>query len=88
MYCHNVRVVGGEHGVEALEQVGLPAEHRGTLGERAGRGHHRLLEVPGQMAAVIGAAPLRPMAIGQATVDAEGGVQSADRLAGLRWVDP
>ncbi len=80
--------VGGEDRLQTFQQVGLPAEHRGAFGEGAGRGHHRLLEVPGQVAAVVGAAALRAVAVGQAPMNAEGGVHRSDGLTRLGRVDP
>ena len=69
------------------QQVGLAAEDAGTLGERAGGRHDRLAEVPRQHAAVIGAAALRTVAVGQAGVDPQRRVHGADGHARLGRVD-
>ncbi len=93
-----LRQAGGMHGdhfglidredvVDGLEQVGLPAENRGAFGEGAGGRHHRLLEVPGQGAAMVGVAPLGAVAVRQAAVDPQGGVHGPDGLAGLGRID-
>ena len=87
MNRNDVRLINGEDVVDGLEQVGLPAEHGGAFGEGTGRRHHRLFVVPGQGAAVIGVAALGAVAVGQATVDAQGGVHGPDGLAGLGRVN-
>ena len=50
-------------------------------------GHDRLLVVPGQGGAVVGAATLGPVAVGETSLDAKGRVHGADGLAGLGRVD-
>ncbi len=87
MHRNDVRLINRENIVDGLEQVGLPAEHRGAFGEGRRRRHRRLLEVPGQGAAVVGVAPLGAVAVGQATVDAQGRVHGPDGLAGLGRVN-
>ena len=83
----DVGVVDGEDVRDRLQQVRLPAEDRRALGERTRRGHDRLLVVPRQRAAVIGAAALRAVAVGEAIMDPQGRVHRPDRLAGLGGVD-
>ena len=83
----HVGIVDGKDVGDGLQQVGLAAEHRRALGEGTGRGHDRLLVVPGQRAAVVRAAALRAVAVRQAIVDPQGRVHGADRLAGLRRID-
>ena len=87
MYCYDLGIIDSENGIDRLQQVGLPAEDRGTLGERTGGGGDRFLVVPGQRAAVVGAAALRAVAVRQAAVDAQRRVHGADRLACLGRVD-
>jgi len=43
--------------------------------------------VPGQLAAVVGAAALASVTVRQAAMHAQGGVHRPDRLAGLGRVD-
>jgi hypothetical protein len=83
MNRNDLRLIDGKDVVDGLEQVGLPPEHGGAFGEGTRPRHHRLFEVPGQGAAVISVAPLGAVAVGQATVDAQGGVHRPDGLAGL-----
>ncbi len=82
-----LRIVQREDVRQRLEHVRLAAEHRGTLGERAGGRADGFLVVAGQGAAVIGAAALGAVAVRQAAVDAERRVHGADGLAGLGRVD-
>ena len=84
---NDVRLINRENIVDGLEQVGLPPEHGGAFGEGRRRRHRRLLEVPGQGAAVVGVAPLGAVAVGQAIMDAQGGVHGPDGLAGLGRVN-
>ena len=70
-----------------LQQIGLAAEDGRAFGERTGAGHHRFLVMPGQGAAVIGAAALRTVAVRQAVMDAESRIHGADRLTGLGRID-
>jgi len=70
-----------------LREVGETAEDGGAFGGRAGGGHDRLLEVPGELAAMVRTAALRAVTVGHAAVDAERGVHGADRLAGFGGVD-
>jgi len=69
MNCNNIRVIGGENIVNGLDQVGLSAENRGAFGKGTGGGHDGLPVVAGQGAPVIGAAPLRSVAVGQAIMN-------------------
>ena len=87
MNRNDVRLINRENIVNGLEQIGLPAEHGGAFGEGRRRRHRRLLIVPGQGAAMVGVAPLGAVAVGQATVDAQGGVHGPDGLAGLGRVN-
>jgi len=80
-------VVDGEDVLDGLQQVGLAAEHARALGEGAGGCGDRLLVVPGQRAAVIGAAALAAVTVGQAAVDAQRRVHGADGLTGLGRID-
>ncbi len=84
---HDVGVVDLEDVLDRRLQVRRPAEDRGAFGERARGGHDRVPEVAGQVHAVVGAAALRAVAVGQAAVDAQRGVHGPERLAGLGRVD-
>ena len=83
----HVGLVDREDVLDRLEQVRLAAEDRGPLGEGAGGGHDRLLVVPRERAAMVGAAALRAVAVRQAAMDPQGRVHRADRLAGLGGID-
>ena len=87
MHGDHLRVVDGENVVDRLQQVGLTAEHRSAFGERTGGRGNRLLVMPGQSAAVVGAAALGPMAVGETALDAQRCVHGADGLAGLGRID-
>ena len=71
----------------AWSRLAWPPKTDGAFGEGAGGGHDRLLVVPRQRAAMVGAAALRAMAVRQAAVNAERGIHGADGLAGLGRVD-
>jgi hypothetical protein len=83
----DIRVIQREHVGDGLQQVRLAAENRRAFGERAGAGHHRFLVVPGERAAMIGAASLRPVAMGQAVMHPQGGIHGPDWLAGFGRID-
>ncbi len=87
MNRNDVRLINRENIVNGLEQIGLPSEHGGAFGEGRRRRDRRLLEVPAQGAAVVGVAPLGAVAVGQAIMDAQGGVHRPDGLAGLGRVN-
>ena len=85
---HDFRIVDREDVGQCLRHVGQAAEHGSAFGEGTGRGHHGLLEVTRQMAAMIRAAALRAVAVRHAAVDAQRGIHGADGLAGLGGIDP
>ena len=79
----HIGVVDGKDIVDRLDQVGLTAEHRRTFGEGTGGCQYRIFIMAGQGTAMVGTAPLRAVAVGQAAMNAEGGVHRTDGLAGL-----
>ena len=80
-------VIDGEDGFDGRQQIGLPAEDRAAFGEGTGGRENRFLIVAGQGAAMIRAAALRPVAVRQTAVNAQGGIHSADGLTGLGRVN-
>jgi hypothetical protein len=83
VHGHQVGVVHTEYGLQRLPQVGRSTKHGGPFGKGTGGGHNRFLEVPGQVAAVIGTAALTAVTVRKASVDAQGGIHGADRLTCL-----
>jgi len=83
----DVRSIHGKNVVDGLKQVGLAAEHRRPFGEGAGGSHDRFLEMAGQGTAVIRITALGPVAVRQASVDAQGRIHGADWLTGLGRID-
>ncbi|EKD40487.1 MAG: hypothetical protein ACD_75C00036G0003 [uncultured bacterium] len=77
------RFIDREDIIDRLQQVGLSAEDRRTLGKRAGGGGNRFFVVAGQGAAMVGAASLRAVTVGQTSFYSQGRIHGADRLTGL-----
>jgi hypothetical protein len=72
---------------EPLDHVGHAAEHCGVFGHRRRHRRARLLEVARQVRPVVRDAPLRSVDEAQGLLEAGGGEDRPERLAGLGGVD-
>ena len=82
----HLRLVHGVGVGEPVDHVVEAAEHRRVFGHRGGDAGARLLEVPREVAAIIGDAALRAVHEGQRALEADGREHRA-QAAGRLWPD-